>query len=618
MARGNIAGAVAAGVLRAEKAKGRYKLYKKMRGAYRRTMRDKRFMRSGGAIIKLKAGMGTPEMSPANRLDYFGSTWREATPAQRDRRKQHGFYGHGLYTGSGSYWDDAKSYLWKGAKTVGRAALTAGLAGARTAAVGYLGPIGSTAAGYLGSGLYTGQGEYHTNNLISDGATSTNAVPTMQSIGDETGAICISHKEYITDIYAPGVQNGSPVIFQNFAVPLNPALQQSFTWLSQIAQNYDEYEFTQLIFHYRSTTTDIGNSATGQCGTVIMATNYNAAQPAFTDKQQMMEYAHAHSCKLTENMSHGVECDKNKSALTNCLYTRANPVLTGQDLKTYDHGKFQIAVANCPVNYNGFPIGELWVEYSCILRKPKLFTSRGLEIDLDQFVSIGTQSANARLWLSPSTASVSINNQYQPTGTDYNILAGQQNNIGCIVQSGTLASPGTNFQQAYFSPFRGTVAYGTPGLAITFPAPYTGPLEIKLSWGGCLTAASTTNAISALPQFTPVFSGNFKQINDLYNANVYQGQTAQSASPSYETAYPSNTITGLAVGAVSLCYMLHVFVSQATNGINNVLFIPLNNSSNAYVGQGMLTISQYQSNLQPLQASSTTWLNTQGAVQTPA
>ena len=81
-----------------------------------------------------------------------------------------------------------------------------------------------------------------------------------------------------------------------------------------------------------------------------MATNYNASSPPFSDKATMMEYAHAMSAKTTEHMTHGVECDPSKLGGSERKYIRTNPVVPSQDLKTYDHGLFQLAVANSPAS----------------------------------------------------------------------------------------------------------------------------------------------------------------------------------------------------------------------------------------------------------------------------
>ena len=225
-----------------------------------------------------------------------------------------------------------------------------------------------------GRGTYTSNSVgMKKNSLFSKKKSSS----PRTSEGSEPGSIVVTHREYLTDIYAPSTS------FQSNAISINPGLNNSFPWLAQLASNYEEYEFRQLVFSYRSTTTDIGSSTTGQCGTIIMCTNYNATAAAFTDKQQMVEYAYSQSSKVTDSMEHGVECGKDK-IVSNRLYVRNGPVLT-QDLKSYDHGLFQIAVANAPSTFAGYPVGELWAYYTVVLRKPKLLVTRGIDIQGDYF-----------------------------------------------------------------------------------------------------------------------------------------------------------------------------------------------------------------------------------------
>jgi hypothetical protein len=331
---------------------------------------------------------------------------------------------------------------------------------------GGLSQLINAAQAVKGAGLYTGRGEYanlhsgdvtHHNNLVAGGASS-NSIPAFTGSGDETGAVCITHSEYMGDIYAPGTAGSTTITpFSIQSWSLNPGLEASFPFLSQIACNYAEYEFVQLIFHYRSTTTDVGSSTTGQCGTIIMATQYNASAALWQDKQEMMQAAHAMDCKVTEHMTHGVECDPAKTALSTERYVRANPVIKDEDKKTYDHGTFQVALCNCPPAYNGLPVGELWVSYKVMLRKPKLFVTRGLSIDKDSYVCRAA---------APLSATMSATQWFGAAASTF--ARAQQNNIGCLVEPlGTaVTQPG--------------ISAGQKVVLLTFPASYTGNVKITV------------------------------------------------------------------------------------------------------------------------------------------
>ena len=440
-------------------------------------------------------------------LARFGPTWKEGDETQRSNRKAFGYSGKGKYS-VGKFAKDFRTITG----VLGTKKYTQGLAN-----IG-MGMASAAAGPYGGAGLYTGHGAYvHSNNLV-DGVGGDmihrRGVPSAQSVGDETGAIVVTHREYITDIFGPP----AGVAFNNQTYNLNPGLEGTFPFLSQIACNYDEYEFVQVVWEYRSTTTDIGNSSTGQCGTVIMCTNYNAAAAPFPDKGIMMEYAHAHSCKVTEHMVHGVECDPHKMALSGCKYTRSSPVITNQDIKTYDLGLFQLAVANSPPAYANLPIGELWVQYSVVLRKPKLFSTRGLDVDKDEFV------AN-------SLSTLSANNWFGVAGSS-NWLEAQQNNIGVQVLPGT--------QYAYSGTTTPTQLVSTgAGCSLIIPAGYNGNLRISIDLTGTVIATTPP----------PVLLGNINLVSDLYYGPA---------------ANPASSQSIIASGQLTSSLVFDIYVRQAT------------------------------------------------------
>ena len=475
-------------------------------------------------------------------LTSFGATRREATDEQKQNRRLAGFTGRGLYTGRGRYnLRDFGHGVMNVYRTVSRNGGLRGMANA-----------------FTGQGLYTGRGAYigaetHANNLLQSGAASKNLVPQITGANDETGGITIKHREYIGDIYGPT----TPFNVQSYA--LNPALQSTFPWLSQIASNYDEYEFIQMVWTWRSTTSDIGNSSTGQVGTVLMCTNYNAAAPFFTDKGTMMDYAHAHSCKTTDHMEHFVECDPKKTALSASLYTRAASVPAGQDAKTYDHGLFQIALCNIPTAYQNLSLGELHVEYTVLLRKPKLFVTRGLEIDIDTF----STSAIASI---PTTGS-------QPFGNNNSALIiyrGYNNNIGCQLNPGQTYTVASNV---------GTYSNIPNGFNVTFPANYTGNLQVRV-------VLSTLQAVAGGAIATSGFTltGNVVAIRDMFDANSQPSSTCYSQALAILTAV-----------AIQYVQIIHLYVKASTGSINNSINLTYSTGCSSSV-QSFLSVQQYNGN----------------------
>lgn len=447
-----------------------------------------------------------PKRGSEGSIAYFGKDWASANEKQRQLRKAFRFRGAGAYSVDKFVRDAAK--LGEGIKKTYNAWLPKSI---RDQLVG----ISSNALrNFAGSGLYTGRGAYSANELVRGG------MPSMAVGGsnDETETIVISNREYITDVYGPG----SPA-FTNQALQLNPGLQQNFPWLSQIAINYEEYDFQKLVFEYRSTI-DIGNAnTTGQSGSIIMVCDYNASHPLMDTKEAMMQYHGAVSGKATDDLVCGIECDPSKTNM-NEGFVRSAPVPYGEDIKTYDHGLFQYAIVNIPTAMQNQQLGELWVEYTCRLRKPKLATSRGFSIQQDMFVAgqsawNGTLAVPAANALGPSRA--------LPLGSDTVLLSGRSNNIGSAI-----SFPAAN-------QFR-----------LTFPASLSGSFLINYR---IQMYANSTNQSGDI---AVTFTGNVNQYQDIYGGG--QG----TAGPGSKSIICSN-------GGLEM--ETHIKIQAATGGINNTV-----------------------------------------------
>jgi len=328
----------------------------------------------------------------AYTLSRYGATAASANATQLAHRRMDGWTGRGGYLGdmvgrgmnyvggmltrTGNPYASAAGALLSGASQyAGRAEdmLAKTELGAKwrrlTGQGAYAGGSGSGggASGVVGNQIIAGSGAPPPTSEIPRFNTGSNNV-------------VISHKEFIGDLYAPA-EAGT---FTNRVLPLNPGLSTTFPWLSQVAANYDEFTIHQLVFTYRPSISDFV-ATNGQVGMVIMATQYNASDPPFESKQDMLEYDLAMDCKVSQHMYHGVECDPTKLSMGVGKYTRAGPAPHGEDLKTYDHGVLNIGVSNCPPQFTNQALGELWVTYTVELRKPKFFVTRGLAIQRDSF-----------------------------------------------------------------------------------------------------------------------------------------------------------------------------------------------------------------------------------------
>jgi len=496
-------------------------------------------MRFGKAQPWQSWGAARVERGTPGNLAQFGPTWREATTEQRAMRKRHAYTGRGLYTGRGGFFSDMWPKMW-----TATAPLRA-MAGkwARSSTNPYVQAAGQVAGA-------TGIGDYSTgvikNDLIDGGSGQI-----APSFAEGPRGVTISHREYITDIFGPEATG----IFQNQTFGLNPALVQTFPWLSQVAANYEEYEFKQLIFTFNSTVTDFVSNS-GQVGTVIMATQYNANDAPFANKQEMMEYDAAVSGKVSGAIMAGVECDPRQNSGSPGKYTRSGPVAPNEDVKTFDLGTLNVATSNTPQPFNNQALGELWVSYTVELRKPKFFVSRALQNQKD--VWLGDFPYDAA---SPSTAVTTLD--------AITLGEGQQNRIGGLLAP-TIPSATNAFPPA------------TNKLYYRFPASFAGDVEVDIIGSRCTSTAQAYFTINLSNAGVGII-----QLFDMWSNSAWTN--AQAAA--------SDTTTAGSPGALQ--YVGHYKIVTPTSAAlttDNVLTIDLNGAG-AKLGSLTFSVKMYNTGL---------------------
>nr|QYF49936.1 MAG: hypothetical protein 2 [Sichuan sediment noda-like virus 6] len=186
----------------------------------------------------------------------------------------------------------------------------------------------------------------------------------------KNGVTCIKHSEYITDIVAVN----SAFTLNRFQC--NPGLEGTFPWLSTIASRFEYYTFKKLTFQFRPT------CSTSTNGTIYMAFDYDASDPAPVNKVAMMAYdGSVRSAPWTPLDFYASK--NNMRAFTTERFTRIAPV--GGDVKTYDIGNFYIATGSTTVP--NLLMGELYIDYEVELRTPQLGLSQ-LSVSPYQFGTI--------------------------------------------------------------------------------------------------------------------------------------------------------------------------------------------------------------------------------------
>jgi hypothetical protein len=347
-------------------------------------------------------------------------------------------------------------------------------------------PAGIPQAYAVGSGAY-GRGAYGRGAYAANQPIAVNSLfkefsgrrAKTSSFNDETGRIRVSRREYVMRVVAPA----TTVEFQNTSFSINPGLDGVFAWLSQIAQNYDEYELEHLVFHYKPVISQASTS--GAMGSILLSTNYNAGAEKFESFREMAEYMGTLETRVCDPCMFGVECDPTKHGSSPIEYIRTGTVPVGEDIKTYDLGLFQLATADVSSFAEGTLLGHLYVEYQVVLGKPKLFGALGKAIKCDMFKS-------------PVTSITGVSFVYQCTPNP-------ANNLGTTLQdSGVGNGAVITFPDNFYG--RVCINYFIGATTVVFSAlAYTGNVTNPSICGPAGTAANeiagTTGVSTSFIQF---------------------------------------------------------------------------------------------------------------------
>lgn len=131
---------------------------------------------------------------------------------------------------------------------------------------------------------------------------------------------------------------------------VNPGLSATFPWLSQIAQQWEEYRFHNIEFEY------VTRAATSQAGNILIAPDYDCSDPTPTTELILSSYEDAVEDALWKDITCRLN---NKSMFPNGerKFVRSGPVVGS--LKLYDVAQLFYA----PIASSAIDVGRLWVHY---------------------------------------------------------------------------------------------------------------------------------------------------------------------------------------------------------------------------------------------------------------
>lgn len=211
---------------------------------------------------------------------------------------------------------------------------------------------------------WTGFGDYQikTNSLINpDGRPNL-------GISTQGRSTFIRHREYIGDVYTHPTTVGA---FNATTFVVNPANIATFPWLGTIANQFEQYKPRGIIFEFRSTATDTTTNAS--LGSIIMSTDYDLLDAAYSNKADMLNSAYSSEGKMTDDVLHGIECDPQELA-RKLFYTRAQ-VVNGTSTvgdRDYDVCKTTIATQGGGLAA-GQSVGSLYIHYEFEFLKEQVY-----------------------------------------------------------------------------------------------------------------------------------------------------------------------------------------------------------------------------------------------------
>jgi hypothetical protein len=167
------------------------------------------------------------------------------------------------------------------------------------------------------------------------------------------GRTIIKHSEYVGDI------GGSVGFTIALSLNLNPGLQGSFPWLSQIANAYEKFSVKQIQYRYCS------ESPTSTTGAVFLSPEYNPQDAPPSSKLETFQNEDTVRTVPWEDVTCKIPTKYLK--VYNEYFIRLGN-MANSDLKTYDPLVLNVCTQG---NANGGTIGEIWVDYQIELINPQ-------------------------------------------------------------------------------------------------------------------------------------------------------------------------------------------------------------------------------------------------------
>lgn len=328
-------------------------------------------------------------------------------------------------------------------------------------------------------------------------------------------SIRIKNNEYLDDV-------ASSIAFTITKYPINPGLRNVFPFLSQLAQNYEQFFFHSLVFYFKTTSANALNSTNTALGTAMMAVNYDVLAPDFTSKFELMNYGTSKS--KVPSRSFGIRC---KPPAYKLMWVRSGSPPANADLRLYDVGNFYFAGDGSQAAAD---IGELHVSYDVTLIKPKLSDALGWDTSM-------------AIWYTTTGIDAT-----HPFGTAVGTVTASSIDIQVAADASITKPPAGiaiayDTNRVYFNP-----SYGGSLFLITLS--YTGGSAANVyatpTFSGCSAFSLFTNYTTSLANNAVVITGLEFVITQALKIDTGSGSTAPYVQFTTTMVLPA-AVTGLNV-----------------------------------------------------------------------
>lgn len=340
------------------------------------------------------------------------SSTRRRSYSGPKRRRSYSSYRR-TYRGRGAYKGSAPKTASYGRMVgSGLGALTQYIPGVGKAIAPVATYAGAKIGQYLGGklGEYMGWGAYSvtSNSLLVPEGNSPAAMHTSGS------TVRISHREYISGLYASGDGTDTQQVFV-----LNPGNPLMFPWLSGISRNFQKYKIHGAIVEFKSLSGpyQAGAGASSSLGDIVIASNYNCADPPFTSRQQMENTQFSSSVKPTKCLVHIIECDPRLQAQNQLYVATTADGSANSGLTTNEANWCNVTIATFGTQAAGAPflLGNIYITYDVELIYP-----------IDRTVSNVLSST----WFNADA------NEPRPLGDVSTIVGNDGNSLPCNITNG--------------------------------------------------------------------------------------------------------------------------------------------------------------------------------------